>query len=81
MPFGLKQTTGISSHYSEAQSGSMWKSSEDVEDKWEVRKTCRSEWKTREGPEGVGKGQKRLGRLWESAEEMGRHGNVMLHYR
>jgi len=98
MPFGLKQTVEISGHYSEAQSGSMQKLSEDaevsgkqwktVEDKWKVRKMCRSKWKTRKGLEGVRRGQKRCGRVrkrsgsaWESAEGTGRHGNVTLCYK
>ena len=46
----------------------MWKSSEDVEDKWEVQKTCRSEWKTGEGPEEVGKVVEECGRDGKARE-------------
>ena len=78
MPFGPKRTVGISGHCSEAQSGSMQKSVEDmeasgkqwktVEDKRKVRKTCGSEWKTRKGPEGV----KGHGRGWKRREDLGK---------
>ena len=66
MPFGLKQTTGILGHYSEARSGSMrkllgdveaggkqWKS---VEDKWKVWKMC---GRGRKGSGRPGRGRKR----------------------
>jgi len=81
MLFGLKRTTGISGHYSEAWSGSMQKLLEDTEadgrqwksvgDKRKVRKTCRSKWKTRgqEGLEEVGKAVgegRRSRRTWKS---------------
>jgi len=73
------QTVGISGHYSEARSGSMWKLVEvseasgrqwkQVEDKWKVQKTCGSKWKTRKGQEGVRKAVGEGGRgeeTWES---------------
>jgi len=75
MPFGPKQTAGISGHCSKAQSGSMQKSVEVSEvsgKQWktvESQKSCGSEWKTRKGPEEVKKavGEGRRGRkTWES---------------
>jgi len=91
MPFGPKQTVGTSGHYSEAQSGSMWKLSGDVEaggsqwkrvgDQQKVWKTSHgSEWKTRKGSEGVRKARKRSERPWKRAEEAGRLGKVTVCY-
>jgi len=50
MPFGLKQTMGISGHCSEAQSGSWWKMSEVSGRHVEV---SRRQWKAGKMVEGV----------------------------
>jgi len=67
MPFGLKRTTGISGHYSEAQSRSMQKSLGDAEVGGKQWKSVEVSGRQVEGPEdvqkrvkdqeGVGRGQ------------------------
>ena len=70
MPFGLKQTAESLGYCSEAWSRSWWKLVEDGE----------ASGKTRKGLEGVRKVWERSGRLWERAEEVGRHGKITVHY-
>jgi len=53
MPFGPKQTVGISGHYSEAWSGSMRKLSGDVEVGGRQWKSVEESGRPAEGPEDV----------------------------
>ena len=94
MHFGPKRTVGISGHYSEAQSGSMRKSSGDAEavevsgrqaeGPEDVRKLVEDQegvGRGQEGPEEVGKAVGeggRSGRTWESNGTLHLHGVLWL---
>ena len=84
MPFGPKQTAGISGHCSEAWAIAPWLRVEACGSQWKPVEVVDSYREMVEDREGVGRGaggpgevrevQKRSGRPWESAEEAGRHG-------
>ena len=83
MPFGPKQTTGISGHYSKAWIIAPQLGAELVEAREVVGKQVEDREGVGRGPEGSGQVWEvweGSGRSWESAEEAGKHGKVTLHY-
>jgi len=94
MPFGLKRTTGISGHYSEAWAiaprlgveacMSQWKLVEDVEDVGKHWKMSGSSGRQVEDRKGVGRGVGGLEEVWKAVGECRRdrkaqEGNTTLH--
>jgi len=86
MPFGPKWTVGISGHYSEAQSGSMWKLSGDAEVGGKQWKSVEVSGRQAEGlkdmrkqvedQEGVGRGQEGPEEVGKAVGEGGRGGKT-----
>jgi len=90
MPFGLKRTTGISGHYSEAWAICSAAQSRSVQEPVEAsgshgshHEAVEDMWETRKGSEGVREVRERCGRSGRAVGKCGRGGKaweVMVRY-